>query len=783
MEVYGTFLFAMSCNKCCRTICRIDIPLGPTGPAGPPGVGSTGPTGPAGGGGGGSANVNLTFFVDEVYGTAGGIPDSFNNPYQTIDQALAAYIASARGRGIIYVQPGDYVPTTSIAAAGLTYHFEPGSNVQVNPGITLFDVQAGFTFNIEGHGSFFVLANSSLMNLANTLPVIFEADNISSSSNLGAADIIVGAGSTLYLKVIGDVTCTTRYFIQNLGTVNANINNIDTSGGGAIVISGVPTICNMIINSVTHAGSQSAFACDGVIEINEFIETVVGARLAETNSNNLQLSIDRLSLNNPQISTPILITGGRFQYKGLEANFTSVNIPFYIQFGNADIEIENVVMDLTGALLPGIFVYNDTATTTVKVQSFVMTSSNGVAGTVLSLTNPIAHSSYFQSVLLNDINHRIISHINSNSTEVVYVFDQIRNSNYSTGGVAMININNPTLGSAHLSINNAIITTDNENFIDVSNTLLTYTFGNIDVTINNSDPSAKAALLSRQNSATNGTIDRMFCTSCCINNQSLSTADESSVYFGHLSSNTNPTIIKTAGNSFFSVKGGFIEMIGSSACFFLTTGGSVSIDVNQIVATVNNAIVIEPGISAAIIRFGYLFMSGDGASAAITCTADGCLVSVRGGYIRMNNSLAAIITQTADIGLNWQSSIDTIEVGNGHIWNLTDSPNVQGSYKFNCLAAFTPGRCIVTDTQPNTDVWLSGYYASTTNFVVEDTSLTPSTRFRIRGATLITAGANSVTSAVAMVFNTQCQTCSNKPMLAPALALTAVTFVVNAGFV
>lgn len=206
-------------------------PTGPTGPCctGPTGAPSmvTGPTGPAGGGGGGaSVFVNLTAFVDTVYGTDPGVFNDMSRPWKTIVAARNAVNGMPitdplLPKGIVYVQPGVY-PESGLAGDLVDYFFTEGSVVTGNGTDYIFDDGgAAMTFDVEGNGHFDVQGGfGGVLRLFGASNVTFVAhEAVTTTSD----DILIDIVGTAVVSInIDTITSTAQNPTVRINS-NANI--------------------------------------------------------------------------------------------------------------------------------------------------------------------------------------------------------------------------------------------------------------------------------------------------------------------------------------------------------------------------------------------------------------------------------------------------------------------------------------------------------------------------------------------------------------------------------
>lgn len=793
-------------SNCCKCLVIKSGPTGPqglagvstqtgaTGPQGPPGPSTPGPAGPPGPQGGlgptgpqgSSSNVqiNRTFFVDQFYGTAGGVPDSLTSSYQTLNQAFAAY-NPLLGPATIFVQPGIYTATGNLAADKLTYHFEPDTIINVTGGLTAFTVAAATSFSVTGYGSFVIpnSPNTFLLSLNNTTPVLFEGESITSSGISAPADIIVSATSTLNLNVRNVLTLSARYLLSNGGTVNSLLESVVLSGTGALYNGAVGANGSLIINSVVNGSSIPTFSGSGSINVTSFVGTAIGQSVCNVVAgNSMNVDIDNLSLNNVNMPAAFNVSdaSSSLRFRSMMCSFVSTLFPFNaVNNSSINIDIEKVVMTVSTDVGQAQFLTNTQSSSTVSIQDFRMTATGAQVGVIFLVVAALSHSSYIQSVTLNNSGQRIIEQTGDSSL-FTYKFDKIVNTNY-IGTLPMISLQCILSGNTYLNIGTANVTLEDQHFISSNLSLLNYDIGNMNVTINNSTGVVKAAIYQESQCSMNGHINRLVCSNCCINNQSASFSEESSVVFGYLASTINPTVINGAGFAIFSIRGGMIETGTGTQCILLD-GGQTVIDVDYLSCQTTSAILIELNAAFVVIRFGSINMIGDFNSSAISCVSDGCTVSVIGGKITMNTASAVINLQPPATGLIWESNISSITTSQGLALFLIDPPDVQGSYKFFVDTAVTQSVVLLLNTQPNTEAWFGGYFRSLNTVTLIDQGLTPSPNIRLRSCTFISV-MGSITSSVPQVFNNQGMCSANLAVVPPASVLVPANFTVNAAFV
>lgn len=761
--------------------------LGPTGPQGV--IGGLGPTGAQGATGvGGLVNINRTFFVDQMYGTAGGIPDSLNNPYQTLAQAFAAYVP-ANGPATIFVQPGTYVGAGNLAADKLTYHFESNTTVNVTGGTTLFTVAAGTTFGVTGYCNFVVplSPNTFLMSLNNSSPVLFECDTVASSSIMAPADISVSSSSNLTLHIRRSYTANGRRILSNAGTVSSLIPNVFLSNTGGMFITMNGGATSSTIETVNSNSTVAGIIGSGQIKINYYANLLAGTQIANVSGGSvLRLDISKLEIQNVTVGSAFTVSGvgSSLQYNGNYAKFLGSAGFQALANSTLDIIIRRVEYSLDGFLGTARFLINTNSTTTCTIQDFSMTAAGVNIGYVFSIDLPVSHTSYIQKVSLNNSGMRLIGHTNS-ITDVSYVFDSITNV-VPTTSLPLISIQAAQQGFIYLQIGLANVSIDNQSFVYIDQAFINYNISNADVTFTNNVGTVKAGLFMDSLSSANGRIGRMNCVGgVCINNQSNSGTQESTLFFGLLSTTNYPVIVKDLGTSFFNVKGTLMDIFGNTRGVS-HEGGKLSIEVDNIKFETGNVFYITSLANETSIRFGKATILGDVNTTFCFNNSNDTLISIIGKHIEMGDARSMLFVAPTTRGVNWNSNIDFVEIARGPLVILNHPPVVgNGSYKFFFDTGIidTAGFDAITlnTNETNVDIWVKGYI-NAGNYPLVISALVPSNRIRLINSTLIAGAAalGSIFSATPVVVLNQGMIASNKAPVAPASLLVPGNFNVNA---
>lgn len=762
---------------------------GATGEPGEPGaVGDTGATGPAGTPAG-PVNVNQTFFVDEVYGSAGGLPDQFDNPYQTLEQAFAAYIP-ASGPATIFVQPGTYTNTGNLAADGLTWHFEPNTTINVAGGTTLFNVGISTSFSVTGYGNFVipVTANTFLLSLNNSIPVLFEADTITSSCPSATSDVTVSATSTLSLTIRRTLTCSGRSFISNSGVVAFTVPSVLLTSTGSLCTTNVGGITSSTLENVTNQSANPTIVGSGQFDINNFVDGATGYQIVNVSGGAvLRVNINNLTVANSDTGVCFSVTGAgsNFQYTGKFAQFVGIGAFEALNGSFMDVNIERVVYALDGLIGFAQFLYNNLSTTSCTIQDFAMTSADATVGIVLVVNDPVDHTSYIQKMSLNNSGMRIINHTGS-TTDISYVFDSIVNV-VPTVTAPLILIQSIPTRFVYLKIGLAVVSVDDNNFVYVNNANLSYDFGNIDVSIANVIAPVRACIYMDGLSTSNGKFNRMNCTNCsCINNQSTSVTEESTVTFGFLTNSLQTAFIKGGGNALFGIKGSSVQSTGAAGVLSQSSA-TVSIDVDYISFSTGVVFYFFQGSVECNILFGTITAAGDVSTTVLVVEGDEFILNVQGSKIQLTTCSTIFQISPMNVLGEVNVHVNNMNAGNGTIAVLQEPGNPGGSIKFFFDTATNTG--IANDsfsvsTNTDIDIWISGYINSG-NIPINIISPTATSRLRLLNSTLIArpAAPGSITSVGAVVINNQGMCCSNLAVLAPVTVLTVANYDVNVGYV
>ena len=225
---------------------------GPTGFTGPPGfAGETGPTGPS------EVNINLTAFVDQIYGNdATAVFNDMTRPWQTITAAKnfinvnVPIPAAPQTRAVIYVQPGLYAES-DLAIDRVQYFFTEGSIVTGDGTLYIFadTVAAPTSIQVLGFGKFIIPGVlGGVINFTNTAStLLFEALEVSSVDTTDNLIVFNGTG-TLDVDTISS-TSSTAITIGSNGLVKV-MSKLIFSRVGAIQINTEPLL-NLFINAST----------------------------------------------------------------------------------------------------------------------------------------------------------------------------------------------------------------------------------------------------------------------------------------------------------------------------------------------------------------------------------------------------------------------------------------------------------------------------------------------------------------------------------------------------
>lgn len=162
---------------------------------------------------GGGTNLSKTLFVDPNGNDLTGTKGNLSKPYLTLEAAQAAAVAG----DLIYVYPGTYTVTTTdtngLAKDGISYYFNPRTNIQKSTSGAIFN--ASMTFQINSGGTGYVNASNVAttttgpgtgltLNIATTLGVITSV-TVASAGNgyiIGNTITVTGGGGNATLTVL-----------------------------------------------------------------------------------------------------------------------------------------------------------------------------------------------------------------------------------------------------------------------------------------------------------------------------------------------------------------------------------------------------------------------------------------------------------------------------------------------------------------------------------------------------------------------------------------------------
>lgn len=136
--------------------------------------------------GGGASTSGKNLFVDSVYGSnTTGTRERFDKPFL----ALSAAKTAAQSGDTIYVRPGSYSTTASLAKDGVNWHFEPGTAVTMTGNSTTAiwdDGNTAMNFNVTGEADFIRTNNSGSTDVYG-----IRLQHASSNFNIQCRDITV----------------------------------------------------------------------------------------------------------------------------------------------------------------------------------------------------------------------------------------------------------------------------------------------------------------------------------------------------------------------------------------------------------------------------------------------------------------------------------------------------------------------------------------------------------------------------------------------------------------
>jgi hypothetical protein len=144
--------------------------------------------------------INRTNFVDDQYGTAGGIPDDLANAYQTIPQGLAAALTL----DTVYVQPGTYTITSSLVLQNnINWYFTEGAIIECSANVLFDDNGTNVNCSITGYGQFRMTGTGqSILRLSGSSNVVFEAQSVVGLSTGSLFDLSASTGTrTLTVRI------------------------------------------------------------------------------------------------------------------------------------------------------------------------------------------------------------------------------------------------------------------------------------------------------------------------------------------------------------------------------------------------------------------------------------------------------------------------------------------------------------------------------------------------------------------------------------------------------